>query len=264
MKMMKAARGLLDRRSALATAAAFGHVGRFGAGAKVLTMAFDAGAGLNNLDPRTLLTKDHGEVQLAFLDPLVRSYGTDFVPGAAESWEISADGMTYTFHLRDAKWSDGVRVTAGDFVHAFVRMFQSAPASAIYDDILNGAAVRGGTAKPEELGVKAPDREDGRLHASRAGALLPRPPHVPLRRAGSRRHGGEVRRRLRRVGGEPAVQRPVHPHRVGERGQDRPEEEPRLLERRHRESRRGRVLVVPKHRPSGTCSITATSTSTSR
>ena len=102
-------------------------------------------------------TTSHGEVQLGFLDPLVRSYGTDVVPGAAEKWEISGDGVTYTFHLRDAKWSDGVDVTADDFVQAFVRMFQSAPASAIYDDILNGAALRGGTAKPEDLGVKAPD-----------------------------------------------------------------------------------------------------------
>src|SRR5262245_34317964 len=77
---------------------------------KVLTMAFEAGAGLDNLDPRTLLTDDHGEVQNGFLDPLVRTRGSDIIPGAAESWEISNDGMTYTFHLRDAKWSDGVPV----------------------------------------------------------------------------------------------------------------------------------------------------------
>lgn len=157
MTMMKTARGILVAAAALATAIAFGPMTSSAQAEKVLTMAFDANAGLNNLDPRTLLTEDHGEVQLGFLDPLVRSYGTDVQPGAAEKWEISEDGMTYTFHLRDAKWSDGVDVTANDFVHAFTRMFQSAPASAIYDDILNGAALRGGTAKPEELGVKAPD-----------------------------------------------------------------------------------------------------------
>jgi len=109
---------------------------------KVLTMAFESGKGLDNLDPRTLLTDDHGEVQNGFLDPLVRTSGSDIVPGAAEKWEISKDGLTYTFRLRDAKWSDGVPVTSANFVHAFVRMFQSAPASAIYDDILNGAAAR--------------------------------------------------------------------------------------------------------------------------
>lgn len=157
MQAMKTARAMLVAALTAGSALAYGHATVLAQDGKVLTMAFDAGAGLNNLDPRILLTEDHGEVQLAFLDPLVRSYGPDVQPGAAESWEISDDGMTYTFHLRDAKWSDGVPVKAGDFVHAFTRMFQSAPASAIYDDILNGADLRAGKAKPEDLGVKAPD-----------------------------------------------------------------------------------------------------------
>src|SRR5512141_3249353 len=37
------------------------------------------------------------------------------IPGMAERWETSPDGLTWTFHLRDALWSDGVPVTAGDF-----------------------------------------------------------------------------------------------------------------------------------------------------
>ncbi len=44
-------------------------------------------------------------------------------PGVAERWEISADGMTYTFHLRaDAAWSDGSHVTAQDFEYGARRM----------------------------------------------------------------------------------------------------------------------------------------------
>jgi len=44
-------------------------------------------------------------------------------PGVAESWEISDDGLVYTFRLRDdARWSNGERVTAGHFVHAFERV----------------------------------------------------------------------------------------------------------------------------------------------
>ncbi|MEQ1770208.1 MAG: peptide ABC transporter substrate-binding protein [Devosia sp.] len=112
---------------------------------------------LDNLDPRVLLTTAHQSVQIGIFDSLVRSKGADIAPGAAESWEISADGKTYTFHLRDAKWSDGKAVVGGDFVHAFQRMFTASGASQIYDDILNGADVRGGTKKPEELGVAAPD-----------------------------------------------------------------------------------------------------------
>jgi oligopeptide transport system substrate-binding protein len=130
---------------------------------KVLTMSVggttQGNTDLGNLDPRTLLSTDHASVQTAFLDSLVRVYNNEVVPAAAEKWEISPDGITYTFHLRDAKWSDGVPVKADDFVSAFVRMFQSSPASAIYDDILNGAELRAGKAKPEDLGVKAPDEK---------------------------------------------------------------------------------------------------------
>ncbi len=45
------------------------------------------------------------------------------VPGAAESWDVSPDGRTWTFHLRpDARWSDGSQVTSGDFRDAWMRL----------------------------------------------------------------------------------------------------------------------------------------------
>jgi ABC-type oligopeptide transport system substrate-binding subunit len=47
-------------------------------------------------------------------------------PGAAETWDVSPDGLTYTFHLRDAKWSDGKPVTAHDFVYAWTRVLNPA------------------------------------------------------------------------------------------------------------------------------------------
>jgi len=44
-------------------------------------------------------------------------------PGDAESWEISEDGLTYTFHLRDGlKWSDGSPLTANDYVYSWNRL----------------------------------------------------------------------------------------------------------------------------------------------
>ncbi|MFR5733899.1 MAG: ABC transporter substrate-binding protein [Clostridium sp.] len=46
-------------------------------------------------------------------------------PGMAESWESSEDQMTWTFHLRDAKWEDGVDVKAGDFEYAIKRILES-------------------------------------------------------------------------------------------------------------------------------------------
>ena len=44
------------------------------------------------------------------------------VPGMAERWETSPDGLTWTFHLRDTHWSDGVSLTADDFLFAWRRL----------------------------------------------------------------------------------------------------------------------------------------------
>ena len=43
------------------------------------------------------------------------------IPALASSFEVSSDGKTYTFHLRDAKWANGADVTAEDFVFEFAR-----------------------------------------------------------------------------------------------------------------------------------------------
>jgi oligopeptide transport system substrate-binding protein len=49
------------------------------------------------------------------------------LPGVAERWDISADGLTYTFHLRDnARWSNGDLVTARDFAFSFQRILTPA------------------------------------------------------------------------------------------------------------------------------------------
>lgn len=54
---------------------------------------------------------------------LVRTDPSGAMEGAlAESWTISDDGLTYTFKLRDAKWSDGKAITAGDFVYSWNRV----------------------------------------------------------------------------------------------------------------------------------------------
>jgi len=44
------------------------------------------------------------------------------LPELAESWDVSDDGLVYTFHLADAKWSNGDPVTASDFVYAWQRL----------------------------------------------------------------------------------------------------------------------------------------------
>ena len=84
------------------------------------------------------------------------------IPGVAEKWEISDDGKTYTFHLRDnAKWSNDTPVTAGDFVYAWRRAVNPATGSEyafILYPVKNAEAIASGTEKNiEALGIKAID-----------------------------------------------------------------------------------------------------------
>jgi oligopeptide transport system substrate-binding protein len=85
------------------------------------------------------------------------------VPGVAESFTTSPDNKVYTFVLRkDAKWSNGDPVTAGDFVYAWQRAADPATASnyAWYLElatIANASEIVAGTATPDTLGVKAVD-----------------------------------------------------------------------------------------------------------
>lgn len=56
--------------------------------------------------------------------------GTEAVPAAAEKWEPSADGLTYTFTLRGAKWSNGDPVSAKDFEWTYKRLLSPQGSSA--------------------------------------------------------------------------------------------------------------------------------------
>ncbi|HEU0164012.1 MAG TPA: ABC transporter substrate-binding protein, partial [Thermomicrobiales bacterium] len=60
---------------------------------------------------------------LLIYDQLIRvaSDGTTLEPGLATTWDKSADGLTYTFHLRDAKFHDGTAVTADDIIYSLDR-----------------------------------------------------------------------------------------------------------------------------------------------
>lgn len=84
------------------------------------------------------------------------------VGGSAESWDISDDGLVYTFHLRDGlKWSDGTPLTAQDFVYSIQRVLTPATAaqyvSMVTGYVKNAQEFYDGTATAEDLGVKAID-----------------------------------------------------------------------------------------------------------
>jgi oligopeptide transport system substrate-binding protein len=83
------------------------------------------------------------------------------IPGCAESWTTSADGLVWTFRLRPGlQWSDGRPLTAGDFEYSFRRMVDPATAftfAARLYSIANARAVNRGAQPPSSLGVVAKD-----------------------------------------------------------------------------------------------------------
>ena len=123
------------------------------------------------------------ETPIEFLDPQQATDGTSFeviadytdglmqmdadgqaVPAIAESYDLSDDGLTYTFHLRsDAKWSNGTPVTAADFVFAWQRAVDPAVASEYaymlsdIGQVKNAAEIIAGEKDKSELGVTAVD-----------------------------------------------------------------------------------------------------------
>ena len=77
----------------------------------------------------------------------------------AQSWKISADGLTYRFTLREAAWSDGQPVTASDFVFAWLRALtpgQSAESTSLLFVIVNAEAYhKGAILDANQVGVKS-------------------------------------------------------------------------------------------------------------
>lgn len=81
-------------------------------------------------------------------------------PAGAESWEVSDDGLEYTFKLRDNKWSDGKDVVAQQYVDAVTRLLTASNSFqyAFFGfSIKNGKAFYDGKASADELGIKAVD-----------------------------------------------------------------------------------------------------------
>ena len=84
------------------------------------------------------------------------------VPGMAEKWTVSKDGLTYTFYIRkNAKWSDGKPVTAYDFEYAWKRALDPNTGSEYAYQLFyikNGQKFYEGKAKASDVGVKALNR----------------------------------------------------------------------------------------------------------
>jgi len=83
------------------------------------------------------------------------------IPGVAKSWDVSSDGLTYTFHLRpDARWSNGESVSAGHFLAGLQRTLSPGTNSAygfLLAPLKNASQILQGAVSPSALGVSAPD-----------------------------------------------------------------------------------------------------------
>ena len=122
-------------------------------------LRWNLGPAPESLDPMLMGTYSMQVVNNTF-EGLMRMYDGELIPGLAESYEVSDDGLVYTFHLRDSKWSDGEPLTADDFVFSWIRMLN--PELKMYYStqmfyIKNAQAYYNGECTAEEVGVKALD-----------------------------------------------------------------------------------------------------------
>ena len=114
-----------------------------------------------SLDPQRMTGGPEDRVYGDLFEGLVTEDAAgNLVPGQAESWRVSADGLTYSFQLRAGlAWSDGSPLTADDFVFAFRRLTDPATTSDfayIQYPVLNAEAIRTGRlSDADALGVAA-------------------------------------------------------------------------------------------------------------
>lgn len=152
----------------------------------------------NGADPVTLdPQRATSAAEMAILRDLYEglvTYDADgsIIPGAAESWTVSPDGLTWTFTLRDAQWSDGSDVTAEDFVRAFQRLVTpatAAPDAAMFTTISNAFAILAGEIEADQLGVTALDDGTIQIVLDRPDPLLIHalalPAAMPVHREGN-------------------------------------------------------------------------------
>lgn len=131
-------------------------------GKKVITVM--AQSDIQTLDVSMASSSSSFEIISNVMEGLVSLDQNDLaVPGVASKWEVSADGKKYTFHLRgNAKWSNGDRVSAHDFVYSWRRLADPKTGSS-YSFIIESAQIKNyadvlsGAKPPSELGVVAKD-----------------------------------------------------------------------------------------------------------
>jgi len=116
---------------------------------------------ITTLDPGNATDDGSYDVLRMIGEGLVRQVDGEILPGVAERWEPSSDGLEYTFYLRkDAKWSDGTPLTAKDFEYSYLRLLNAENALSNAESaqmFKNGERYTKGECDASEVGIKAVD-----------------------------------------------------------------------------------------------------------
>jgi oligopeptide transport system substrate-binding protein len=150
------------------------------AGLRTHTLILGNGAEPEDLDPQVVTAYTDQNILLALFEGLtaIDERTSQAIPAAAQSWECSKDGLTWTFHLREGLlWSNGDRLTADDFVQSWTRILSPAFA-AEYAYLLypiRGAEAfnQGIDSSSAGLGISAPDPRTLRIELVRPTPYLP-------------------------------------------------------------------------------------------
>ncbi len=114
-----------------------------------------------SLDPHQISgTWESSIARDQFLGLYTEAADGSIIPGAAEGYTVSDDGLVYTFTLRDHNWSDGTPVTAADFEFAFKRILDPATAASyayLMYTIAGAESFNGGEGSMDDVQVRAVD-----------------------------------------------------------------------------------------------------------
>ena len=175
------------------------------AGIRTQTLLLGNGAEPQDLDPQICDAYSDYNVLIALFEGLtcIDESTSRAVPGVAESWDVSADGLVTTFHLRaGATWSSGDPVTADDFVYSFHRILTPALAaeySYLFYPIRNAEAFNAGRLTDfAQVGIRAVDPRTLRITLDHPCPYLPalaaHQAWFPVHRATIEKFGGFARR----------------------------------------------------------------------
>ena len=177
----------MRKRIILATLALAGAMALSGCGGsksaskngKILTI--EEGPDVETIDPALNQSADGANYITMISDNLLRiDKDGKIAPSMAEKYEVSDDGLTWTFHLRDGlKWSDGSDFTSNDFVYSWQRMVDPEVAAPYaetmlgmvegYKDAIGNPDANGNTTTTPDrtkLKVEAPDDKTFVVHMS--------------------------------------------------------------------------------------------------